>query len=263
MYAKYQIITDLPLTSMDPATLATNAQRVVNVTVSNIKDDAYITEEVTDLVKLIDMTLSYPNRQKKNPLTVEMDSLNKDRKGNLSGMMSIVRGWTMTSVGPKVEAALYLQELAGDYSRIKKAPQANASGEFKKFFEKLSGEKAVAAMNLLGVTELSNLMISETDQYETQYQEKISTQETPEKSIDEIQDEIIGHLTSIMKYIDSKAARNSEMFSQAAVEINEISADCNKVIKADKTRSENSNANQTNQQKTDKQKEDKQAGNSE
>jgi beta-lysine 5,6-aminomutase alpha subunit len=76
----------------------------------------------------------------------------------------------------------------------------------------------------------------------------------PEKSIDEIQDEIIGHLTSIMKYIDSKAARNAEMFSQAAVEINEISADCNKVYKADKTRTENSsNADQTDPQKTDKQ----------
>lgn len=260
MPAKYQIITDLPLSSMDPATLATNAQRVANVAVNTIKDDAYITEEVNDLVKNINLVLSYQGRQKKNPLTGEMASLNKDRKDNLSGKMSIVRGWAMTSIGPKKEAALYLLELTGDYSRIIRAPKANASGEFKKFFERLSGEKAVAAMNLLGVKEIFDLMVSETDQYETQYQEKISTpQETPEMTIDEIQDKIIGHLTSIMKYIDSKAVRKTEMFSQAAVEINEISVDCNKVIKADKTRTENSsNANQIDQKKTDKQTDDKQ-----
>jgi hypothetical protein len=47
-------------------------------------------------------------------------------------------------------------------------------------------------------------------------------------------------LTSILKYIDSKAARKIEGFVKAAEKINIIIADYLKIYKAEKTRSENS-----------------------
>lgn len=237
----YQVLFEMPVSDIDIPTLTTNATRIADVTTDSVKDDSYVNEEISDMKQNCEMVLSYPDRRKKNPLIEDMYTYHSKRKINSSSLIEILRAYAKTTVKDKPEAAKYLLEIIGDYSALKKTPSSKAASEYKKFFDKLSGPKALEAMELLNVKDIFTETVSSNDNFESLYKTKISTATPiPELSIDELKDKIIEHLTSILKYIDSKAARKTEGFVEAAEKINIIIADYLKIYKAEKTRNENS-----------------------
>jgi hypothetical protein len=87
----------------------------------------------------------------------------------------------------------------------------------------------------------------ENENFKKLHDNKISsTPETPSLAPAEIKKAIANHLLSILKYVDSKANRKVEGFTDAVNKINEIIADYSKVHKAEVTRNENAGAAATN-----------------
>ena len=240
----YHVLDEIPFSEMDPATLTTNVQRMATATTGSVNDDPYINEELADVYKYSEMAQHYPARFQANPFTVKLDTFDGNRKNNFSGLILILNGYSRITVElAKRDAALYLLQQIGNYSNIRKSNYSNAAGEFKKFFDKLSEPKTVEALNTIGIKAIFDGIIAGNDNFEGVYDQKVSTApETPELSIIDVKKAIIEHITSVLKYVDSKANRKESRFVEAAVKINEIVADFQKVYKADITRNENSAA---------------------
>ena len=240
----YHVLDEILFSEMDPATLTTNVQRMATATTGSVNDDPYINEELADVYKYSEMAQRYPAGNQPSPFTVKLDTFDGNRKNNFSGLIFILNGYRKITVQlEKRDAASYLLQLIGNYSSIKNSKYSNAAGEFKKFFDKLSEPKAVEALNTIGIKAIFDAIITGNDNFEGLYDQKVSSApETPELSIVDVKKAIIEHITSVLKYVDSKANRKDSRFVEVAVKINEITADFQKVYKADITRNENSAA---------------------
>jgi hypothetical protein len=224
-------------------------QNVEIATNGTVKNDSYVNEEFEDLKKYCDM-LGFPFKGRTSPFTAGLEKCFNNRKDNFSGLLLILKGYTKTTAKselPKRDAANYLIEIIGDYDTIKKSTYSNATGEYNKVAEKLASKEATDAFNTIGIKAIFDETMIENENFKKLYDNKISsTPETPALAPAEIKKAIANHLLSILKYVDSKANRKVEGFTDAVNKINEIIADYSKVHKAEITRNENASTAATN-----------------
>lgn len=179
----------------------------------------------------------FPEKGKPSLFTADLEKCYNNRKDNFSSMILILKGFSKTTAKTeqlKCDAANYIMHLIGDYDAIKKCSYSNATGEYNKVTDKLLNSEATEALNRIGVKAIFDEIITENENFKRVYDSKISsTPVIPKLSLVDIKKEIVNHLVSILKYIDSKANRNTIGFTETANKINEVIADYLKVHKAE------------------------------